>query len=308
MKKIICLLIIISACTSQNPIEESGDFRILFCPHEDCMGFVNQKISQASELKCAVYNINSKEFVDIIKTKDHHIIVDKLNKYSLKGLKYNTNKGFQNLMHNKFCILDKKAVITGSFNFIENNPNSDNLIYIESSSLAENYLDEFEELSSRNFGSGKKVKNPEIYFNSILIENYFCPEDNCEQHLVDLINSAESSINFMAFAFTSNNVGDALNKKSSQGINVSGIFESSQLGTWSEEKRMKFQYLVDSKPYEMHHKVFIIDKKIVLTGSYNPTKSGTERNDENILIFHNEKIASFYLSEFNFLTESLKLN
>ncbi len=51
----------------------------------------------------------------------------------------------------------------------------------------------------------------------------------------------------------------------------------------------------------MHHKVFIIDEKIVITGSYNPTKNANENNDENLLIIHDKKIAEKYLEEFNYV-------
>jgi phosphatidylserine/phosphatidylglycerophosphate/cardiolipin synthase-like enzyme len=48
----------------------------------------------------------------------------------------------------------------------------------------------------------------------------------------------------------------------------------------------------------MHHKVFIIDGKTVITGSMNPTAGGNERNDENVLIIEDEGIAGLYLEEF----------
>jgi len=48
----------------------------------------------------------------------------------------------------------------------------------------------------------------------------------------------------------------------------------------------------------MHHKVFIIDGKTVITGSMNPTGSGNKRNDENMLIIHNEKVVNKFLEEF----------
>jgi phosphatidylserine/phosphatidylglycerophosphate/cardiolipin synthase-like enzyme len=48
----------------------------------------------------------------------------------------------------------------------------------------------------------------------------------------------------------------------------------------------------------MRHKVIIIDKKIVVTGSMNPTSSGNLRNDENVLIIYDENIAKKYLNEF----------
>ena len=51
----------------------------------------------------------------------------------------------------------------------------------------------------------------------------------------------------------------------------------------------------------MHHKVCIIDEKIVVTGSFNPTGSGDYRNDENILIIHNEEIAKRFVEEFGYV-------
>ena len=54
----------------------------------------------------------------------------------------------------------------------------------------------------------------------------------------------------------------------------------------------------DRNKGNMHHKVFIIDSETVITGSYNPTESGNKRNDENLIIIHDKKIAEKYLEEF----------
>lgn len=51
----------------------------------------------------------------------------------------------------------------------------------------------------------------------------------------------------------------------------------------------------------MHHKTFIVDGKVVITGSMNPSKNGDERNDENILIIYNEDLAQQYLGEFEYV-------
>ena len=48
----------------------------------------------------------------------------------------------------------------------------------------------------------------------------------------------------------------------------------------------------------MHHKVIIIDGRIVVTGSYNFSKSAKTRNDENTLIMHSPEIAELYIEEF----------
>ena len=44
-----------------------------------------------------------------------------------------------------------------------------------------------------------------------------------------------------------------------------------------------------------HNKVMIIDERIVLTGSYNFTKSAEIRNAENMLIIEDRALAARYL-------------
>ena len=48
----------------------------------------------------------------------------------------------------------------------------------------------------------------------------------------------------------------------------------------------------------MHHKVFIVDEKIVAFGSYNFSKSAEEKNDENFIIVYNQQIAEQFMREF----------
>ena len=55
---------------------------------------------------------------------------------------------------------------------------------------------------------------------------------------------------------------------------------------------------IDGNAGQMHHKVFIVDGKIVAFGSYNFSKSAEERNDENIIIVYNQQIAEFFMQEF----------
>jgi phosphatidylserine/phosphatidylglycerophosphate/cardiolipin synthase-like enzyme len=49
----------------------------------------------------------------------------------------------------------------------------------------------------------------------------------------------------------------------------------------------------------MHHKVFIIDDKIVVTGSYNYSNNSENTNDENLVFVNNSAIASNYEKEFD---------
>ncbi len=66
--------------------------------------------------------------------------------------------------------------------------------------------------------------------------------------------------------------------------------------------------IIYSQTNIMHHKVFIIDGKTVVTGSYNPTKGGDERNNENIIVIEDEGFAKRYTDEFNSLMQPLQIN
>jgi phosphatidylserine/phosphatidylglycerophosphate/cardiolipin synthase-like enzyme len=48
----------------------------------------------------------------------------------------------------------------------------------------------------------------------------------------------------------------------------------------------------------MHNKVLIIDRRIVVTGSYNFTSSAETHNDENVVIISSPEFASRFLEEF----------
>lgn len=54
------------------------------------------------------------------------------------------NGNFNNLMHHKFCVIDFKKVITGSFNWtVKASFNNENITVIEQKDQAEKYADEF---------------------------------------------------------------------------------------------------------------------------------------------------------------------
>ncbi len=53
----------------------------------------------------------------------------------------------------------------------------------------------------------------------------------------------------------------------------------------------------------MHHKFCIIDKKVVLTGSYNWTKKAATQNRENLVIIEELEYVKPYLEEFEFLSQ-----
>ena len=102
----------------------------------------------------------------------------------------------------------------------------------------------------------------------------------------------------MTFSFTSNKIADALLNKD---IDVKGVIDKTQNSKYCVYNKLKEKYDIrlDKNKYKMHHKVFIIDKKIVVFGSYNPTDNGNLYNDENMVVVYDKDLASKFLNEFN---------
>jgi hypothetical protein len=254
----------------------------------------------SNEIRCAFYDLDLPLMIATLKEKDAFVVLENDN-----SLKEFSSMFSPALMHHKFCVLDGKVVTTGSMNPTErdNYFNNNNLVIIRSEALSKNYLDEWEEVFQGRFSQGKLVKNPIIYVGEIKIENYFCPEDNCKGHVIDVLKTANRSIYFMTFSFTDSDIGNLLWNKEYAGLDVKGIFEKSQLSEYSVYEDLKHFSIIDKNKYNMHNKVFIIDEKIVVTGSFNPSKNANERNEENVLIIHDENIAMKYAAEFRRLWE-----
>lgn len=284
---------------------ENGTIEVYFCPRDDCETVLAVALANATTIDCAFYDLNSEKIITVLKTKPEiRIVLERDNSKNIGEefgdeksfrVKLDTNRAY---MHNKFCILDNRKIITGSTNPTLNDlkKNNNNLLVITSPSLAKNYRTEFEELWSND---GKATPFPQMYLNEALVENYFCPEDTCEENVVKTLATAEKSIYFMTFSFTSDPIGKVLTDKSTR-MPVTGIFEKKQRSQYSEFNQLKdtAQVIWDNNPNMMHHKVFIIDNETVITGSFNPTQHGTAANDENVLIIHSPEIAGKYLEEF----------
>jgi len=72
-------------------------------------------------------------------------------------------------------------------------------------------------------------------------------------------------------------------------------------GEYQNLREQGLDVLLDGHPEKMHHKVLIIDGGIVVTGSYNLTRSAELKNDENTLVIHDRDVANIYLAEFNWI-------
>jgi phosphatidylserine/phosphatidylglycerophosphate/cardiolipin synthase-like enzyme len=214
----------------------------------------------------------------------------------------------EGLMHDKFVVIDRSEVWTGSMNFTYSGTYEDNnqFLLFRSKKMAEDYTKEFEEMFlDDKFGPDTvpETPNPVVTIDDTRIEVYFSPDDGVAERVLELLNSAEESIYFMAYSFTTDAFGDAVIRQAENGLTVEGVMEAEQVksnvGTeYDRFKQAGLDVLLDGNKGQMHHKVIIIDQKIVITGSYNFSQSAETRNDENLIVIYNEQVADLYLQEF----------
>ncbi len=214
----------------------------------------------------------------------------------------------ESLMHNKFVVIDRLEVWTGSMNFTINGAyrNDNNLLRMRSSRMAENFTREFEEMFLQDqFGlsGAPATPYPSVTVEGTQVEVFFSPEDDTADRLVELVQSAQRSVRFMAFSFTSDPLASALHAAIQRGVSVQGVMERDQVASnigseYDFLRRAGIDVRLDGNSRSMHHKVLIIDDQIVVTGSYNFSANAEDSNDENLLVLHSAQIADQYLAEY----------
>jgi phosphatidylserine/phosphatidylglycerophosphate/cardiolipin synthase-like enzyme len=301
--KVACLipaLFFLSSCSfTGNVVKESipqdeGSISAYFCPASNCSGILVSLIDSHAEAVCAFYDLSDKGVMAALQEKDAKVEIDDEQFFG-----YGTKVHAAGLMHDKFCVFDRKVVWVGSYNPTAGGANhQNNVVVIDSPMLAKNYLAEFDDLR-REQSKKQPVEHPKVNLSGVLIENYFCPEDHCETKVLAALRDAKVSVHFLTYSFTSDRIGEYL--ASRKDLDIRGVFEEQQIQQYSEFEKLKvagFDVRIYELPYLLHDKIFIIDGKTVITGSFNPTANADRNNDENVLIIHDEKLAKEYETEF----------
>jgi phosphatidylserine/phosphatidylglycerophosphate/cardiolipin synthase-like enzyme len=212
------------------------------------------------------------------------------------------------LMHNKFMILDGTVVWTGSWNYTMNDTyrNNNHALVLRSQRAVQNYQTEFDEMfTNKQFGPQSPANTPNQRFSQdgTPIQIYFASEDATISAIDDALKSAQRSIRFMTFSFTVGEIAEIIQDRAENGVNVQGIFETTGSETEFSELTPLFcaglDVRQDGNSFILHHKVFIIDEQIVVSGSFNISENATRRNDENLIIIQDRDLAAQFVQEFN---------
>jgi phosphatidylserine/phosphatidylglycerophosphate/cardiolipin synthase-like enzyme len=153
------------------------------------------------------------------------------------------------------------------------------------------------------FGSGC-VSVPLAYAADLTLNNTptrvcFSPHGGCTEAIVKEIDNARSEILMEAYSFTSKEIAAAILKAHKRGVHVEIILDksnrSARYSSGDFTSHMGITTYINAAYAIAHNKIMIIDREIVITGSFNFTKAAEEKNAENLLILRNKDLAGLYL-------------
>lgn len=231
------------------------------------------------------------------------------------------------IMHNKFMVIDINApdtnstiVMSGSCNWTDQQFLNDynNIFFIQSKTVAQAFEDEFNEMwgstllipdpNNSKFGPDKTNNTQHLFtVDGQQLEVYFSPSDNTESHLLDIISSANTNLNFGIYAFTRSNIADSIVAAFNRGVYVAGIidnFSSSYSPKSTLAPYLMNQLLTFTLTYIYHNKFMIADAcdlssdPTTGSGSHNWSLSANTKNDENLVVFHNADITNQFYQSF----------
>ena len=136
------------------------------------------------------------------------------------------------------------------------------------------------------------------------VDVYFSPRGGATEAIVREIDNAKKEILIQAYSFTSKPIAKAIYDAKLRGVGVIAILDKSQRRERYTEatflQNAGCMVLIDDKHAIAHSKTILVDRSIVITGSFNFTKSAEEKNAENLLIIKgNQPLFDKYFANFD---------
>ncbi|MCV6615861.1 MAG: phospholipase D-like domain-containing protein [Cellvibrionaceae bacterium] len=117
---------------------------------------------------------------------------------------------------------------------------------------------------------------------------YFSPGTTCRSAIIGQLQKAKQSIDICVFTISDDNISAAILAAHRRGVAVRIISDNDKSeDRGSDIERLEAEGIplrLDDSPNHMHHKFALFDRRVLLNGSFNWTRSATDRNQENIVV------------------------
>ncbi len=136
---------------------------------------------------------------------------------------------------------------------------------------------------------------------SMVVQACFSPEGHCSSVVVSWIERANMSVHVAMFTLTLDSIVDALILAKGRGVEVLVVLERDQGAnqpTYDTLRAAGIEVRKDNNASFMHSKFAIVDGLIVITGSFNWTRSADSANNENLVVIVGSDVASAFENDF----------
>jgi phosphatidylserine/phosphatidylglycerophosphate/cardiolipin synthase-like enzyme len=120
------------------------------------------------------------------------------------------------------------------------------------------------------------------------VKVYFSPKGGCQEAIVKEINKARREVLVQAYSFTADPITSALVEAKKRGVQVDILLDhSNEKESFSDLKIFLEHGLdprIDHDHAIAHNKIILIDKRTLITGSYNFTNQAEHENAENLIV------------------------
>ena len=135
------------------------------------------------------------------------------------------------------------------------------------------------------------------------VQAHFSPKGGCQEAIVAVLQRARREILVQAYSFTADPITFGLVEAKKRGVHVEILLDRSNEEDAHSDLHILVEnqvpLLIDAKHAIAHNKIMIIDRRIIVTGSFNFTNQAEHENAENLLILrHHSELVQKYLENF----------
>ncbi|MFH2005550.1 MAG: phospholipase D-like domain-containing protein [bacterium] len=145
----------------------------------------------------------------------------------------------------------------------------------------------------------------------VVAEARFSPGEDCVHRVLSLFSHAAREVDVCVFTITDNRIADAVVETHRRGVKVRVITDSLKVyDQGSDIPRLQeagIEVREDHSEHHMHHKFAVFDRRLLLTGSFNWTRSATAFNQENIVVSSEPRLVHAFRGAFDGLWEQFRL-
>ncbi len=217
------------------------------------------------------------------------------------------------LMHNKFLVIDRETVWTGTQNMTDTGftMNVNQFFRIRSAELAAVFRREFDQLHAGLSRQAKEKVTPDAFLGvrGMEVRVVVSPYDDYIGVIEEAIAGAEEYLYFTIFAFSVDSIAEAMaaaaDPADGREVRIVGAYDALFAGReWSTYRILDIEE-VDGRAVDielitrkgrgkLHLKTMSLDGETVITGSTNWSAAGAVRNDELMLVIRCGNFAAAY--------------